>query len=128
MRKLVVFFTLVLMLGLAACGGGDSAAPAEGDPQAGETVYTEVASPTCDSCHSLQAGEAIFGPSLAGVAAQAGQEVSGQSAEAYLRESIVDPDAHVVEGFAAGIMPSTYGTQLSDEQITDLVAYLMTLD
>ena len=70
----------------------------------------------------------MVGPSLAGVKAVASQEVPGQSAEAYLRESIVDPDAHVVEGFSPGVMPSTYGTQLSDEQITDLVAYLMTLD
>jgi mono/diheme cytochrome c family protein len=54
--------------------------------------------------------------------------VSGQSAEAYLRESIVDPDAYVVEGFTPGIMPSNYRTQLSDEQITDLVVYLMSLD
>lgn len=128
MQKWVVLFTLVLVLVLAACDGGDGASPTEGDPQAGETVYNEVAAPACSSCHSLQAGETIVGPSLAGMAAVAGQRVPGQSAEAYLRDSIVDPDAHLVEGFGAGLMPSTYGTQLSDEQVTDLVAYLMTLN
>ncbi len=128
MRRWVVFFTLILVLVLTACDQGNGAMPTEGDPQAGETVYTEVASPICSSCHSLRAGETIFGPSLAGVAVVAGQRVRGQSAEAYLRDSIVDPDAHLVEGFGAGLMPSTYGTQLSDEQVADLVAYLMTLN
>lgn len=128
MRKLLMLFTLVLVLGLAACGGDGGAAPAEGDPVAGEAVYAQVASPTCGSCHSLSPGETIVGPSLAGMAEVAGQRVSGQSAEAYLRESILDPDAYLVEGFGPGIMPSTYSTQLSDEQITDLVAYLITLD
>lgn len=128
MRKLVVSLALVLLLGLVACGGDDGAAPAGGDAQAGETVFAQVASPTCSSCHSVRAGETIVGPSLAGIAGQAGKRVSGQSAEAYLRESVVEPDAYVVEGFQAGIMPSTYGTQLSEEQISDLVAYMMTLD
>jgi mono/diheme cytochrome c family protein len=128
MRKLAAFLTLVLLLGLVACGGDDSAPPAEGDPQAGEAVYTEVASPACSFCHSLRPGETIAGPSLAGISGLAGQRVSSKSAEAYLRESIVDPDAYMVEGFGPGIMPSTYATQLSDEQVADLVAYLMTLD
>lgn len=128
MRKLAVFLTLVLILGLVACGGDEGAPPAEGDPQAGEQVFTQLSSPTCSSCHSLEPGQTLVGPSLAGIAEEAGQMVSGESAEEYLRKSIVDPDAYVVEGFGAGIMPSTYATQLSDEQITDLVAYLMTLD
>jgi mono/diheme cytochrome c family protein len=128
MRKLAVFLTVALLLCLAACGGGDGAATPAGDPQAGETVYNEVALPACSFCHSLRPGETIVGPSLAAVSGVAGRRVPGKSAEAYLRESVVDPDAYVVEGFGPGIMPSTYVTQLSDEQIADLVAYLMTLD
>jgi mono/diheme cytochrome c family protein len=128
MRKPMIVFTLVLVLGLAACGGGDGTATSEGDPQDGETVYSQSASPACGFCHSVSPGETLVGPSLAAVAEVAGQRISGQSAEAYLRESIVDPDAYVVEGFGPGIMPPAYGTQLSDAQITDLVAYLMALD
>jgi mono/diheme cytochrome c family protein len=128
MRKWVLFLTLVMLMGLAACGGDDGATPAGGDPQVGQQVFAEVAAPACSSCHSLQAGEIVVGPSLAGIANVAGQMVSGQSAEAYLHESIVDPDAYVVEGFQAGIMPSSYGTQLSEQQINDLVAYLMALN
>ena len=128
MRKLVLILTLIMLMGLTACGGDDGATPAGGDAQAGQLVFTEVAAPTCSSCHSVQAGDTIVGPSLAGIANVAGQMVSGQSAEVYLHESIVDPDAYLVEGFQAGIMPSNYGTQLSEQQINDLVAYLMTLN
>jgi cytochrome c len=76
----------------------------------------------------VQPGQNLVGPSLGGIANVAGQMVSGQSAEEYLHESIVSPDAYVVEGFQSGIMPSNYGTQLSEQQINDLVAYLMTLN
>ena len=35
--------------------------------------------------------------------------------EAYLRESIVDPNAVIVKGFAAGFMPQGFGSLLSGE-------------
>ena len=133
MRRFLLVLALILLLSLAACGGdsstegGGGAAPA-GDAAAGETVFNEVAVPACGTCHSLEPDVVLVGPSLAGIGNQAGSRVSGQSAADYLRESIVDPDAYMVEGFGPGIMPSTYATQLSDEQIADLVAYLMTLD
>jgi mono/diheme cytochrome c family protein len=57
----------------------------------------------------------------------AGDMVSGQSAEEYLHESVVEPNAYVVEGFPANVMPTNYGSQLTDQQITDLVAYMLTL-
>jgi mono/diheme cytochrome c family protein len=125
MGKFTFLVSLLLLISLAACGGnGDTGG---GDPAAGETVYNEVASPTCSSCHSLEPGVALVGPSLANIGAEAGERVSGQSAEAYLRESVVDPNAYIVEGFSANIMPANYGTQLTEQQVTDLVAYMLTL-
>ncbi|MEJ2210449.1 MAG: c-type cytochrome [Anaerolineae bacterium] len=126
MRKLVPFLALALLVGLVACGGGGGTS-AGGDAQAGEQIFNGGASPPCSSCHSLQPGQTLVGPSLAGIADLAGQLVPGESAEQYLHESIVDPNAYVVEGFQPGVMPSNYGTQLSEQQINDLVAYLMTL-
>jgi mono/diheme cytochrome c family protein len=126
MRTLSLSLLLILALGLTACGGGD-AAPAAGDPVAGEKVYNEVAAPACITCHSLEPGVDLVGPSSANIGAEAGSRVSGQSAEDYLRESIVDPNAYVVEGYAQGLMPGTYRSQLTDQQVSDLVAYLLTL-
>jgi cytochrome c2 len=128
MRKPIVFLILVLLLGLVACGGdsgGEGAA--SGDATAGQEVFEQVAAPACNTCHSLQPGEDLVGPSLAGIGTEAGNRVSGQSAQEYLRASIVAPDDHIVEGYSANIMPTSYGTQLTDQQITDLVAYLLSL-
>jgi cytochrome c oxidase subunit II len=43
--------------------------------------------------------------------------------DAEVRESIVDPDAEVTEGFQGGLMPR-YGDSLSEEQVDALVKYL----
>jgi len=120
--------SMILIAGLVACGGdtGNGGEGGAGDAAAGETVYSQVASPACNTCHSLEPGVTLVGPSLAGIGSEAANRVSGQSAEDYIHESIVQPDAHVVEGYSPGIMPGTYGTQLSEQQISDLVAYLLT--
>ncbi len=52
--------------------------------------------------------------------------MQGETAEQYIHTSIVDPNAHVVEGFTQGVMPS-YKTAVNDTQLNDLVAYLLTL-
>ena len=53
--------------------------------------------------------------------------MSGVSAAEYLRRSITDPNADVAEGYVANVMPATYSAQLSEQQLNDLVAYLLTL-
>jgi mono/diheme cytochrome c family protein len=131
---------LVLMLAmlLVACGGSDDSAetvadapPASvGDAAAGEALYAQTIIGTtagCATCHSLEAGVQIVGPSHAGVATRAGEYVAGESAEQYLRTSILEPNAHLVEGFTEGVMPQTYKDELSNTQVDDLVAYLLTL-
>jgi hypothetical protein len=45
--------------------------------------------------------------------------------EQYLFESIVLPNVHVVEGFAP-IMPDTYSRTLTEQDVADLIEYLMT--
>ena len=42
----------------------------------------------------------------------------------FIYNSIVNPDAEVAEGFQPGLMPKTYGEQLDDKQLGDLVAFL----
>ena len=42
-----------------------------------------------------------------------------------MKESITDPSKVVVSGFAAGVMPSTFGTSLTAAQIDALVKYLL---
>jgi mono/diheme cytochrome c family protein len=117
---------------LAACGnGGGAPAPAGGggSADAGKALFAQTvigSQPGCVTCHSLNAGETLVGPSLAGIATLAGSAVSGQSADQYIRASIVEPNAHVADGFAEGIMQS-YKDALSEQQLSDVAAYLLTL-
>jgi nitric oxide reductase subunit C len=127
MRKFAVFMVLLVLVALAACGGEPAPSGSAGNAAEGEKVYTGVAAPACNTCHSLEEGVALAGPSLAGIGAQAGSRVSGMAADDYLVQSVRQPDAHIVAGFGSGIMPGTYGSQLSEQQVKDLVAYLMTL-
>jgi hypothetical protein len=49
------------------------------------------------------------------------------SPEQYLFEAIVAPDVHLVEGYQP-LMPKNYGEILTDQNLADLIAYLLTLE
>ena len=100
-----------------------------GDPKQGRKLYDEKALGTnvsCRICHSLRPDVAVVGPSFAGVATRAETRVPGMSAEEYLRQSILDPNAHIVEGFSPDMAPPNLVELLTEEQVDDLVAFLMT--
>jgi cytochrome c oxidase subunit 2 len=96
--------------------GGDGEGGGETD---GRTLFTDAAEPqACDSCHTLADAGATgtTGPNL--------DEVLPDLSEEQIRESIVDPEAEITEGFTPGLMPR-YGDSLSEEQVDALVEYLM---
>lgn len=126
-RLLFVFMVVVLLLVACSGGGGQEAQPAQGggevkgDPARGEALFKEATiggAPGCSTCHSLEPGKNLVGPSLAGI---------GAKGEDYIRESIVDPNATIAEGFTPNVMYQNYGKDLSEQQIADLVAFLATL-
>lgn len=125
MRSRLVLLLVVVLAG--GCGGDAVSGedPAEWEDLLQETVLEEQ--PGCSTCHSLEPGEVIVGPSLAGIGARAGDRVEGLTAKEYVEQSIRDPDAYVVQGYDEGTMPSWDGI-LSDAQVEALVAYLLTLD
>ena len=134
MRKLLFLAVCVLLFGLVACGGsstqGGGGNDAGGDAASGEALFAQTlvgTQPGCVTCHSLESGVVVVGPSLAKIGDEAGARISGQSAGQYLKQSIVAPNEHIVEGFAANIMPANYGSELSEKEINDLVTYLLTL-
>lgn len=125
--KSVGLVLILISLILAGCGGQQPV----GDAEAGEQLFNQSTidgAPGCVTCHSLQPDEVLVGPSQAGIASRAEERSPDQSAAEYLRESIVNPDSFVVEGFSPGVMYQNYEEDLSTEQIDNLVAFLLTLE
>ncbi|MBM4425377.1 MAG: c-type cytochrome [Chloroflexi bacterium] len=97
-----------------------------GDAARGDKLFNgQEGTYGCFGCHSLAAGEVKVGPSLAGIAGTAASRVEGYAAEKYIRESIVSPSAHLVEGFQ-DLMPKTFAQSMTKQDLADLIAYLMT--
>jgi hypothetical protein len=44
---------------------------------------------------------------------------------AFVKESIVNPDAYIAKGYTKGLMPKTFGQSLSSTQLNDLVAFIL---
>jgi cytochrome c oxidase subunit 2 len=101
-------------------GGG----PVSDSPvAAGEKLFTDL---TCITCHRDDA--LSRGPLLTNVFGHTVKLANGTSVvadEAYLRESIVNPQAKVVAGFPP-IMPTFQGL-VSEEQLLQLIAYIKSL-
>jgi hypothetical protein len=47
------------------------------------------------------------------------------TAAAYVRQSILEPDAHIVDGFDSGQMPGGWAELLTKEQVDSLVELLL---
>lgn len=80
----------------------------------------------CAGCHTID-GSVVVGPSWKGLYGTQETLSDGSTVtadDAYLIESIREPGAKIVKGFQ-NIMPDL--SQLTDEQITDLIAYIQSL-
>lgn len=139
---------LILSLVLAACATTESRSPVQetsapptiqpdtsaetdnsdaGDPTRGEQLFTQSIGgmPSCSTCHALDSSQ-IVGPGMAGISERAGSRVEGQTVVEYLHTSIVDPGEYVVEGYQ-NVMPDVFEQSLSEAEIRDLIAYLLSL-
>jgi cytochrome c oxidase subunit II len=92
-----------------------------GGGNAGEAVFAQNG---CGSCHTLAAAKSTgtTGPNLDELGQEA--QAAGKPLEAFVRESITDPDAYVQKGYPAGVMPKTFAN-LPKEQLDALVQYLV---
>lgn len=100
----------------------------------GQALFVGTAA--CASCHTVQGvAQGVLGPPLDGIASAAANRISGYSAEEYIRESIVEPDAYTAgtadglsQDYQEGLMQATMaGIALSEEDVDNLVEYLLTL-
>jgi cytochrome c oxidase subunit 2 len=99
------------------------AAPSQTQPS--DPVYRLLEAKDCLTCHSIN-GEESIGPTLKGVYGRAVKLNNGSTVTAddvYLRESIVSPDAKIVDGFD-DLMPKP---ELTEEETNAIVEYLENL-
>lgn len=111
---------------LSATEAESSAADSVAGPAVAGATAEEIfanAAPTCATCHQLDAVEAagVVGPNLS--------QIGGRLTPDEIRVSILMPDAVIAEECpgvpcAAGIMPKTYGEQLTAMQLETLVTFL----
>jgi mono/diheme cytochrome c family protein len=128
MHRLTILLILITAL-LTACGGESTAAPTPtidpaSDAGQGRTLFQA----NCAACHSTAEAVMLVGPSLAHIATLSQTRVEGLSAEDYLHESIVAPDAYTVDGFLEGTMQQNFGQVLTSDEVDQIVTYLMTLE
>ena len=87
----------------------------EGKAPDGKIVFSAQG---CGSCHTFKAASATgtVGPDL-------DTALQGKD-PAFVKESIVDPNKEIAQGYQPNIMPGNFGQTLSPTQINDLVAFL----
>ncbi|HSI79647.1 MAG TPA: c-type cytochrome [Solirubrobacterales bacterium] len=73
----------------------------------------------CGACHTLAAAgtQSDVGPDL--------DEVLPGQDEQQVERSIVDPNAEITQGFQAGVMPENFEELLGQDQIMELVQFLL---
>ena len=90
----------------------------------GAKLYTELG---CNACHSVD-GTRLVGPSLKGLWQRKGKFTDGTEYVAdaeYIRSSILQPAAQIVEGYPNGMLP--YEGRIDDQQIVDITEYIKSL-
>jgi cytochrome c2 len=129
MRNWVTLIAFVLLLpGCAA--SPPTSVPVAGNVERGAQLFSQGRGdiPSCSSCHHTiedQLGFSI-GPILNEIGERAATQVDGMTEEAYLRQSIIEPKRHIVPGYR-DIMYPDYSAHFTEQDIQDLIAYLLTL-
>ena len=99
----------------------DDPALLTGDIARGEKLFWEHPVAACKNCHILKGQGSAVGPALDGIASK--------KDEAYLTESLLNPNAKLAEGFEKlGVSPMPpLGLILKPQEVADIKAFLFSL-
>lgn len=137
MRYNLLIASLVVMMLMTACGGSARTRIGSTDKDNvlpnGQALYQ---SQGCLGCHTVtdeEVDDVVVGPTMVGMMARAegiltDPTYTGQAttAEAYIREAILDPNIYITAGYDP-VMPATYESILTPAQIEAIVDYIETL-
>ena len=124
LRRLSLPLILIIFgLVMVACEGSSSTSFSDPALNRGERVFKR----DCASCHSTKPGVDLVGPTMDGLATRAETRQDGVDSKTYIRRAITKPSDFVVDGFVDQ-MPATFDTSLSNDELDDLVSYLLTFE
>ena len=105
----------------------DAAEVSDGDASTTAAAARPLKSPqeafaqfACVACHIFEETGGQVGPNLSTIGAKRDR--------AYLRRSILDPNADISEGFVPNLMPNTYAQQMYVSELEMIVDYLAGLE
>lgn len=109
-----------------------SAQTADPPDSATQAAFTAAG---CGGCHVIPGipnAVGQVGPDLTSIGNDAAGRVAGQDAEAYIRESVLDPNAFIAPACPAGecpsdVMPPNMADRLSADELDHIIVHLLTL-
>lgn len=109
---------------LCAASEDKNACPGIAVAPGGAGLYASLG---CQGCHTID-GSSSSGPTFKGLAGSKEQLTNGQTVtadDAYLLESILDPDKQIVKGYQPGVMSSVIKPHtIPEDQAKDLVDFI----
>ena len=121
-KKIWLVLTVLALVSMACSLTAQQENRSQSSDISGERMFQNFG---CAGCHE----DSNQGPSLAGIYGKEEELESGETVtvdDAYLRESILDPNAKIVKGYRP-IMPNL-DAQLDEGEVDTLIQYIRSLD
>jgi cytochrome c551/c552 len=126
--RIAIGFTVVILLGAASAvvyatdeiSGAPELDAEAASPLDGQSVFQAKGCTACHSREGVSGGQ--IGPNLTGLVDRAGERVVGLTAEQYVSQAVLDPQAYIVDGFGGIEMPTL---PLSAEELEALTEFLL---
>ncbi len=93
-----------------------SPAPVAAAPAPADSAEAALAKYACTACHSVAGSQSPVGPDL--------NQIGDRLDPGQIRQSIIDPNAEIAEGFAAGMMPADFASKMTVSELQMMVDYL----
>jgi cbb3-type cytochrome c oxidase subunit III len=94
-------------------GAAPTPVPGDTPEERGRNLFQGMG---CIGCHKINGEGGAVGPELT--------NVYGEKGEDYIHQSIIQPNAVIAEGYQPNLMPQIFGERLSEENLSDIIAYL----
>jgi len=116
-KALAILIVLIGAFDLGFAGTAWSEEPQQATAPA-KVDIPQVFTDHCARCHNIDGTKAVC-PDLS--------TIGTRRDAAYIRQSILDPNAYVVPGYPMNVMPLNFAQILTPEQVNTLVTFLLTL-